>query len=451
MSNIAHLKRTEPALRLAGPVRFAVSPRVVVALSAAMPTLVAALIVTLLIVTFQPFSAGSVLLDPGQSAGGNRINQIGYSLLAVCALAAVALLADPHRVWRMLAPSWILIGFVYALAIMNSPESGAALRSTAFSMAAVVAMVSALMLTRTERNLQNVVATLALAVLGLSYFGVMFMPEAARHTAELFEPANEGLWRGIYPHKNIAGPVMAAMVFAGVFLMRSGRRTLGLVIFVAAVFFLLQSGSKTSAGTVLVVMMAVLLPSLLGLRGLALFGALLLIVLFGIGTNGTVLFETIGDLNRELAPGNTFTGRIALWEFALEKIAERPWTGHGINALWGQPAVMQMERPYDADWDFRGIVHGHSSYFDAVLELGIFGAACVVFVVVVQPLKDYACCRLTRANVIAADFFLMIVLFAAMNAFMETFFFRRGDPVWMLMVFGLAGLRLVSTEALKRG
>ncbi|MCU0830253.1 MAG: O-antigen ligase family protein [Rhizobiaceae bacterium] len=437
-----------PALRLP---QARIAPRVIDAVEGALPGLVAAFIVSILIVTFQPFSAGSVLLEPGQAAGGNRINQIGYSLLAVTAVASLALLADPRRLWRMVAPSWALIAVVFALAILNSPERGAALRSTAFSMAAVIAMVSAVMLLRSERSLQNVVASAALAVLGLSYFGVVVLPEAARHTAELFEPANEGLWRGIYPHKNIAGPVMAAMVFSGVFLMRGGRRLLGLCVFIAAVFFLLQSGSKTSAGTVAMVLMAVLLPSLFGLRGLGLAAALTLIALFGLATNGTVLFEPIGALNKELAPGNTYTGRIALWEFALEKIGERPWTGYGLNALWGQPAVMQMERPYDADWDFRGIVHGHSGYFDAVLDFGLFGAAAVIFVVVIQPMIDYARCRLTRANVIAADFFLMIVLFAALNAFMETFFFRRGDPVWMLMVFGLAGLRLVATEPLKRG
>ena len=44
--------------------------------------------------------------------------------------------------------------------------------------------------------------------------------------------------------------------------------------------------------------------------------------------------------------------------------------------------------------------------------------------------------------------FLMILAFTALNAFMETFFFRRGDPVWMLMVFAIVGLRRVSSEPL---
>jgi O-antigen ligase len=74
----------------------------------------------------------------------------------------------------------------------------------------------------------------------------------------------------------------------------------------------------------------------------------------------------------------------------------------------------------------------------------------VFFVLLVQPVRDFLNCKRLRANIVAADFFMMILLFTALNAFMETFFFRRGDPVWMLMVFALAGLRLVATEPLKR-
>jgi O-antigen ligase len=452
MNSIARPRRTDTPILAALRVKPEVRARVAGAAASALPGLISALILTVLLVGFQPFAAGATLLEPGQAAaGGNRLNQIGYSALALVALAAFATAADPRRLIRLPALSWAGIAVAYGWAVLNSADHFGALRVTAFSMAAVVSMIAVIVLARDERTLQNSVAAAALAVLGLSYFGVVMFPEAARHSAEIFEPANEGLWRGIYQHKNIAGPVMAAFVFAGVYLMRGGRRWLGLIVFALAVVFLLQSGSKTSADTVAIVLMAVLLPSLFGLRGFALLLAALLFILFGTATNGSVLFEPVADLNEALAPGNSYTGRITLWAFAVEKIAEHPLGGHGLNALWGTPAVMDMERPFDAAWDFRGIVHGHSSYLDTILDLGIPAAFLVFAVVIVQPAVDYARCRLTRANVVAADFFLMIVLFAALNAFMETFFFRRGDPVWMLMVFGLAGLRLTATESLKRG
>lgn len=53
----------------------------------------------------------------------------------------------------------------------------------------------------------------------------------------------------------------------------------------------------------------------------------------------------------------------------------------------------------------------------------------------VPPLKE---------NVLLADFFLMTLAFILLNAFMESFFFRRAEPPWMLLGFALFGLRLAA-------
>jgi O-antigen ligase len=437
MNNIATLKRT----RLA--------PGVGEAIWAAMPTIIAALILTTLLLTFAPFAAGSVIIDPN-AAGGNKINQIGYSLLGAIAIAAFVTSGQPARLLKIPTFGWGIVVCFYLLAVMNSPDKGVALRAMMFSFVAVIAMISVVFLAKDERALQNIIATACLTILAVCYFGVFAMPEAARHTAEVFEPANEGLWRGIYQHKNIAGPVMAAFVFAGVYLLRSGRRQLGLAVIVLAIFFLLQSGSKTSAGTVFLVLTIILLPSAIGMRGLGVALFALVIVLFATFTLGTVLFKPIHDLVEAIAPGTNYTGRVTLWEFSLSLIQKHPFAGYGLESLWGKPVIMNMERPYDAEWDFRGIVHGHSGYLDAMLDLGIPGACAVFFVVIIQPVIDYLRARRLRANILAADFFMMIVVFTALNAFMETFFFRRGDPVWMLMVLAVAGLRLTATTPLNR-
>ena len=432
MNNIAALKRT----RLA--------PGIAEAFWAAMPMLVAALILTTLLLTFAPFSAGSVIVDPN-AAGGNKLNQIGYSLLGAIAIAALATLAKPERLVKIPTFGWGVVICFYLLAVMHSPDKGVALRAMMFSFVAVIAMISVIILAKDERALQNILATACLTVLTMCYFGVFAMPEAARHTAEIFEPANEGLWRGVYQHKNIAGPVMAAFVFAGVYLLRIGRRKLGLALTIMALFFLLQSGSKTSAGTVFLVLSIILLPSALGMRGLGVALFAIVMLLFAVFTLGTVLFEPVNHFVQSIAPGTNYTGRVTLWEFSLGLIQKQPLFGYGLESLWGKPVLLEMERPYDSEWDFRGIVHGHSGYLDAVLDLGIPGALAVFFVVIIQPTADYLRTRRLRSNILAADFFMMIVVFTALNAFMETFFFRRGDPVWMLMVLAVAGLRLTNS------
>jgi O-antigen ligase len=425
-------------------------PGLIDSVIAAAPTLLAATIFTTLLIGFAPFAAGEVVITGEAPAGGNIVNQIGYSALGGLALGGMAMFCRPDKVLRLPSLLWLLVVAAYLFAVANSPEPPLALRVMAFSFIAVIAMISVVLLARDDRALQNAVATGALAVLGLSYFGVFAFPDAARHTAEVFEPLNEGLWRGIYQHKNTAGPMMAFFVFAGIWLIRAKRTAVGLLITALACFFLLQSGSKTSAGTVFLVLAIVLLPSLIGLRGLALILFGMVFVLFAVGTVGTVLFESVRDLNDTLAPDNTFTGRIALWEFSVQMISKQPFTGYGLESLWAKPAVMDMERPFDSDWDFRGIVHGHNSYLDTMLDLGVIGFCAVAIVVLIQPSVDYLRARRLTANILAADFFLMILIFSALNAFMETFFFRRGDPVWMMMVFAIAGLRWAAIEPMRQ-
>jgi O-antigen ligase len=438
MSNIATLRKT----RLA--------PGVTDAIWAALPTMIAALILTVLLLSFAPFAAGSVILEAEPPAGSNKINQIGYSLLGIIAVLSVMTLAKPEQILKIPRVSWAVLVGVYLFAIVNSPDKGAALRAVMFSMIAVMTVISVIMLVKDERSLQRILATACLSILGICYFGVFAMPEAARHLGEIFEPANEGLWRGIYPHKNMAGPVMAVFVFVGVYLLRSGQRQMGIAVTLLSVVFLLQSGSKTSAATVFLVLTIILLPSIIGLRGLGLILFAIILAAFATFTIGSLLFKPVHELLEAVAPGANFTGRLTLWEFAISKIREYPLTGYGLDSLWGKPVVMEMETPYDSAWDFRGIVHGHSSYLDAVLELGIPGACVVFFVVIIQPSIDYLRARPLRANIYAADFFMMVIVFTSLNAFMETFFFRRADPVWMMMVLGIAGLRLTTTASLSR-
>jgi O-antigen ligase len=191
-----------------------------------------------------------------------------------------------------------------------------------------------------------------------------------------------------------------------------------------------------------------LLPSTIGARGLGVALFAIVFVLFATFTLGIVLFKPINELVQAISPGTNYTGRVTLWEFSLGLIQKQPLFGYGLESLWGKPVVMDMERPYDSEWDFRGIVHGHSGYLDAILDLGIPGAFTVFFVVIIQPTVDYVRTRRLKANILASDFFMMIIVFTALNAFMETFFFRRGDPVWMLMVLAVAGLRLTATTPL---
>ena len=86
------------------------------------------------------------------------------------------------------------------------------------------------------------VAFAGVTIVAVSYIGIALLPDVAIHTSASNEPQHAGLWRGVFAHKNIAGPVMACFSFAGLYLMRRGRHFLGAVLLVSAVIFVV-SGS----------------------------------------------------------------------------------------------------------------------------------------------------------------------------------------------------------------
>ena len=70
--------------------------------------------------------------------------------------------------------------------------------------------------------------------------------------------------------------------------------------------------------------------------------------------------------------------------------------------------------------------------------------AVACFVLLLLPCRDYLKCAPFPENERLCDLFLMIIAFVLLNSFLESYFFRRNDPVWMLLWISIVGLRLVS-------
>lgn len=282
-------------------------------------------------------------------------------------------------------------------------------------------------------------------MLALSYAGLVIVPDLAKHTANEIEAEHAGLWRGIFAHKNIAGPVMAAFSFGGIYLIRRGWRRIGIVLLILALLFVAHTGSKTATLLVPIVIFLVLFPGLFGFRVVTalLIGTALIGVFFF--TIGSMFFPVTHDLLVQMGADATFTGRTSIWQFALEKLAATPWRGYGFESFREAPVVRQAENPsYYLDWDVRGIVHAHNGYLDIAIAMGFPAMVCAIIVLVLLPLFDYARCLRKRENVFMADFFMMCLTFSLMNAFLGSFFFRRADPVWLLVVMACLGLRMTA-------
>jgi O-antigen ligase len=425
MSSIASPRRTETA------------PRAIAASRAG--TAIAIIMLSMLMISFQPFNpAGST------APGGNVVNQLGYGSLGALSLFAMVRYGSPTVLAGLYAPSFVaMIGFML-LAVLHATDPSSALRAASFTIIGIMAMSVVLTVPRDPDAFCSVLFVSGMIVLGLCYVGLVLYPNEAKHTADSFEPQHAGLWRGVFTHKNIAGPVMACFSFCGVYLFRRGQTLRGTILFVLAMIFMLNTGSKTTAGLVPVAMLVVALPGLYGVRPLTAILFWLVIAGTALATLGIVYIEPLKDYAAINFPDLNYTGRTTLWEFAGEMIRQRPWTGYGYESFWGTPFMETVDQPFDREWDIRNIVHGHNGYVDIALIMGLPALVMAVWAFLVAPILDYMRVPKLTENVLLADLFMMILLFTALNAFLESFFFRRADPVWLFFVFSILGLRLAS-------
>jgi len=431
MNSIVSPRRTEQAPALS-------------ALSAgSIATLVATLVLTALFLTFRPFATASEAVGDG----GDPVNQLGYGLLGVVALLSMLMFAERRALMSLISPWWILLLLFAGLSVWTSPESSDAVRSFSFTVIAIISVCAVLSLPRDIGAFTTVLTFASVVALALCYFGVLFMPGSAIHGGGGAEPEHAGLWRGVFSHKNIAGPVIAAIGFVGLFLMRQGRLAIGTAILLAAFIFVWNTGSKTAAGLIPITVLVVFLPRLFGLHQLTAPIIITGLVVGTVVTVGIALFGPVARLAETMLPDMTYTGRLAIWEFSLDMIANRPWAGYGYESFWGIVARNQTDMHFDMAWDVRNIVHAHNGYLDIALTMGLPALLVALLVFVLAPLRDYARTPLLKTNVLLADLFLMMLTYTLLNALLESFFFRRADPVWIVFVLAALGLRLVSRRA----
>ncbi|MEQ1953929.1 O-antigen ligase [Mesorhizobium sp. CN2-181] len=429
MSNTVSPRRTEP-FSFSSPLS-----------SVHLPTVIATGLFAILMISFQPFQPGG---GGEPETGGNIVNQLGFGSLGAISILSLGLLATPRVVSALFSFSFLLMLGFAVLSVADATSPSAAMRAFSFTLIGILVVGTVLAIPRDADAFSTVLAVGGLTVVAICYVGLVLFPNEAKHTAASMEPQHAGLWRGVFSHKNVAGPVMACLSFCGLYLFRRGRKWAGAILFLSAFIFMANTGSKTTAGLVPVAMIVVAVPGLFGMRPVA--AALFWIAVAGtaLATLGIVFIDPLKQFVTWNFPEMTYTGRTTLWDFAGEMIMKQPWVGYGYDSFWGTPFLESMSQPFDRDWDIRSIVHGHNGYLDIALQMGLPGLGVAVWAFLVTPVVDYLRIPRYRENVLLGDLFMMILLFTTLNAYLESFFFRRADPVWMFVVFAVIGLRLAA-------
>ncbi|MDD9909291.1 MAG: O-antigen ligase [Ahrensia sp.] len=407
-----------------------------------------ALLWAVIFISFRPFAkAAATSGAPGAAAaggGGDIVNQLGFAGIgAIC----LYLLSSRKRLGMstaLLTLSWCAAAVVLAMSVVIADHPPSAVRAMIFSLIVVLAAFSAMALLRSKDDLVSALAGMVGLVLFFCYFAVLFVPEKGIHDGSGFEAGHGGLWLGVFDHKNIASYVMGGMFIVSLFLIGNGRPRLGIIAAVLSLFFVMQAGSKTVLGVLPAAIVAVAIANWVTWSFLRLVIVMLPLSLLVFSTLGAVIYEPILQQLRVYIPGLSYTGRTDLWIFGIEHLLRSPFVGYGFESFWSTPRVTALEQPIELNWDVRGIVHGHNSWLDAAVAFGIPGATLMLMMLVILPLRDYLAIPQAGNAGKIAGFFMTLWLFSALAANLESFFFRRADPVWFLMLIAIIGLRLTA-------
>ena len=181
---------------------------------------------------------------------------------------------------------------------------------------------------------------------------------------------HEGLWKGIHIHKNTAGSISALTTIIWYF---STYRHKNLIV-ILSLFFLFQTGSKTSFALVfLCVSAAELTKHIINARKLtrqiSFVTFLSLIIITALSFD---ILTIVGNLYGDV----TLTGRTIIWDFVQYQINLKPYLGYGYQAFWGTgedsiPLVFGNEF-------IRQFGQSHNGYIDVIVQLGYLGITLLI-------------------------------------------------------------------------
>lgn len=410
----------------------------------------AALFAAILLIVWISTSPFFLFSSPGAKGEdtSNVFNQIVFLTLAI-AVACAAATRDLRLLRPFLQPSYLLLVVWLLLSLTVSIQPGDAFRALAFSLVVMFIAAGLFSLPRDGHQLVDLLALVAGLTLATAWLGVLVLPEAAIHTDwDPVEPEHAGSWRGHFPHKNIAGAMMAVLAILGIHAFRSGRRWTGAAIVIGAVAFLYLTRSKTSFGLLPLAVMVGFAAE--WARPLVLRLAIILgpVIALNLLTLGSAFDARIAAFNKWALKDPTFTGRFDIWRYGFEKLAERPWSGFGFDSFWLTEWTLKGESKLELGWGVEHIIHGHNAYLDIMLTLGVPGLAIVAWVFLVKPAIDFHRCRPTPENRRLATACLMILVFVSLGNCLEMFYLRRVDPVWFALLFAVFGLRMAASYPL---
>jgi exopolysaccharide production protein ExoQ len=255
----------------------------------------------------------------------------------------------------------------------------------------------------------------------------MLVPEIGKHV----EDSHAGLWRGVFGHKNVMGRIMSFAVVAGLLLLTTtrGSRLQALTVVVLAAVLVVTSGSASASATTLLALMT--LPVCKWLSRTRLPLQVFVPVTMGAGVLlGLTIMALAEPLLALLGRDITLSGRIRLWELALDEGLRRPLLGAGFRTFWLESGpggtVMTL-----VSWGDGNIGNGHNAYLDLWLELGLIGL--LAYAVVLKEAAARIASLMQNSDQLSVWLAVVLVHLSA-YAMTERVLLEHSDLSWLLFM-----------------
>ena len=275
--------------------------------------------------------------------------------------------------------------------------------------------------------------TQCLALVALVDLASIFLIRNAVHLSNGFDAeAVVGNWRGMFFHKNVAGPITAISLPFFAHAVVYQRRRLYWIPFVAGLIFLIGTQSKTGLnigtfGGVLFCLFFLLNHARLGNSAIR-FGistVALLMVIFG-----AFWYD---DIVKTALQPDFLTGRGAIWAITVQYIKDHFWLGSGYGAFWQLGDSTPALHVTELRW-LQQTAQTHNGYLEIASNVGVPGVVLAIYASIIFPVKLALKC-LEKPFVVLC---LQIVLLSLVLNFTESRMFQGFREEWIIHLIAIA-------------
>lgn len=376
-----------------------------------------------------PFSTmNEIELDT--TGGTNVIRQLVFIAVFILSLFCFYSLGKLNDFKRIL-PFVFLCGWV-VLSILWSAEPAISVRRVILFLITASTVFMLVSIIKLE-DMVDTLAYLLAALVIISFVSGFVIPGAAHTGTDSFGAGIEGNWKGIFYHKNAAGPATVFCIFLALHKYFQSRKCFWLFVVLISLFFVYMTKSKTSMG--------LLLPSIfLGVFAIkasvnSLYTKILAVTITFSAFLLLILSEYLVDVFIQIFDSpEAFTGRATIWELLYFAILDHFWLGIGYGAVWAVGDGMKLieyARGW-VDWVFT-LTGGHSGYLDVFAALGVVGFLLSVWAFILHPFLKIGSVS-GRKSYYLLFVFSTFAFFLGRN-FLESGFLNADNGTWIFFLF----------------